>query len=295
MESITNTNSTEKSKKHQWNKLKQIILSKEKLHFLDKISSIELKLFDKEIIDNEDGLTINYRTINETILKLIIDKYEDEFNFKGVQIIKHKVNSHSDELLSEKVDNTGNVQLWPSEEILAIYCLMNRNKFDNKKIIELGAGFCGFSSLLIAQNIPTIKEVVITDGNTKCVEAIKENIKLNNLEKDKVKERVLLWDRTTSFEEKELNSYDYILISDCIFFKNYHIDLIYTIKSLLSSEGVCIIVSPPRGDSLELFLNLAEEKFSVYKSQEEISFHKIIIKSEEDNKFNPYFIELRKK
>jgi hypothetical protein len=41
--------------------------------------------------------------------------------------------------MNEKVDNTGNVRTWPSEEVLAYY-LSKKDDVKSKSIIELGAG-----------------------------------------------------------------------------------------------------------------------------------------------------------
>jgi hypothetical protein len=80
----------------------------------------------------------------------------------------------------------------------------------------------------------------------------------------------LLWDRN-NYEYSD--KYDYVIISYCLVFKNYHEDPIDTIYNLLNENGICIIVSPTKGKTLDLFLKLAEKKFKLYISQEEIKFY----------------------
>jgi calmodulin-lysine N-methyltransferase len=290
--------------KNLWEKLRKVLLSNNKLKFLNNITSIELNLFEKvkeKINDLEGGysIRINYKSINKN--------FEDQIeNFKSIQLLKplDDINSENDSELAhfyfEKVDNTGNVQLWPCEEIMAIYCLLNKNSLMNKKIIELGSGFSGLCGLLIAKNINNITEVCITDGNSLCVEAVKRNIELNFPNEDKrITDKIILWDRNyTIYDISDKNKFDVVLISDCLFFKNYHVDLVSTIDYLLTQDGLCFIVAPSRGDSMERFLEIAEQIFEIKKTTDEISFwnkYASFTCDEDKYNFQPFLIQLRKK
>uniref|UniRef100_A0A2N9ICT9 Calmodulin-lysine N-methyltransferase n=1 Tax=Fagus sylvatica TaxID=28930 RepID=A0A2N9ICT9_FAGSY len=61
------------------------------------------------------------------------------------------------------VDNTGLVCHWPSEEVLAYFCLSHAEMFRSKRVIELGSGY-GLAGLVTAA-ITEAVEVVISDGN----------------------------------------------------------------------------------------------------------------------------------
>ena len=79
-------------------------------------------------------------------------------------------------------NNTGNICVWPSEEVLAAYCLENLHLFHEKSILELGAGMTGLAGLIVSQTANP-KHVLITDGNENSIEnlniVINENINLN--------------------------------------------------------------------------------------------------------------------
>ena len=59
----------------------------------------------------------------------------------------------------------------------------------------------------------------------------------------------MLWNRDHD-PEPELGKFDLILISDCLFFEKFQIDLVYTIKQLSHAETEVLIAAPERGDSM---------------------------------------------
>ncbi|XP_073279885.1 calmodulin-lysine N-methyltransferase isoform X2 [Primulina huaijiensis] len=153
-----------------------------------------------------------------------------------------------------KIDNTGIVCQWPSEDVLAYYSLSRRDSFRDKRVIELGAGY-GLAGLVIAM-VTDVSELLISDGNPQVVNYIQHNIDANaaSFGNTKVKSMMLHWDQ---HEVSEINgTFDVIVASDCTFFKEFHKGLARTIKCLLKVDepSEALLFSPKRGDSLDKFL-----------------------------------------
>nr|XP_009795936.1 PREDICTED: uncharacterized protein LOC104242558 [Nicotiana sylvestris] len=66
------------------------------------------------------------------------------------------------------IDNTGLVCQWPSEDVLAHYCLSHESIFRQKRVIELGSGY-GLAGLVVAMTMEAL-EVFISDGNPQVVD-----------------------------------------------------------------------------------------------------------------------------
>ncbi|WVZ56191.1 hypothetical protein U9M48_006759 [Paspalum notatum var. saurae] len=157
------------------------------------------------------------------------------------------------------IDTTGLVCCWPSEEVLAYYCIGHSDMFRSKKVLELGSGY-GLAGLVIAASTDA-DEVVISDGNPQVVGYIQKNISINaeRFGETKVKSMILHWDKEQASEI--LNTFDIVVASDCTFFKQFHVSLAQTVKSLLkhSATSQAIFLSPRRGDSLDKFLGIIKE------------------------------------
>ncbi|KAJ9541034.1 hypothetical protein OSB04_027540 [Centaurea solstitialis] len=157
------------------------------------------------------------------------------------------------------IDNTGLVCSWPSEEVLAYYCLSQLDLFRSKRVIELGSGY-GLAGLVIAA-VTEASEVVISDGNPQVVDYIQRNINANSsvFGGTKVTSMMLHWNQEEASDIS--NSFDIIVASDCTFFKEFHKGLVQTIKCLLKKEGPseAIFFGPKRGKSLDEFLAEVKE------------------------------------
>ncbi|KAF3440305.1 hypothetical protein FNV43_RR18589 [Rhamnella rubrinervis] len=159
------------------------------------------------------------------------------------------------------IDNTGLVCQWPSEDVLAYFCLSHADMFRSKRVIELGSGY-GLAGLVIAA-ITEASEVIISDGNPQVVNYIERNIDANRKAflGTRVKSMTLHWNHDEIEISNIYNTFDLIVASDCTFFKEFHKGLAQTVKVLLKKEGPseAIFFSPRRGDSLDKFLEQVEE------------------------------------
>ncbi|XP_050241772.1 calmodulin-lysine N-methyltransferase isoform X1 [Quercus robur] len=157
------------------------------------------------------------------------------------------------------VDNTGLVCHWPSEEVLAYFCLSHADMFRSKRVIELGSGY-GLAGLVIAA-ITEAVEVVISDGNPQVVDYIQRNIDANSgaFGATRVSSMTLHWDQEEISNIS--NAFDVIIASDCTFFKEFHNGLARIIRFLLKKEGPseAIFLSPKRGNSLDKFLETIKQ------------------------------------
>ena len=107
-------------------------------------------------------------------------------------------------------------------------------------------------------------EILISDGNEEWWESIKKNLELNkdligedNMQRIKVKQ--IIWDENYQLSDQK---YDYICISDCLFFRKFHKALQHTISELLEDndeEGRVFIMGPNRSNTLWEFIEGVEE------------------------------------
>ena len=166
----------------------------------------------------------------------------------------------ADELIG--FNNTGNICVWPSEEVLAYYCLRYKPMFSNKTICELGCGMTGLAGMLVAGNTECSK-VLLTDGNQVSVDNMNLIIKANNLCFDgkTVQSSLLRWGE--NFEGNN-DEYDVVLCADCLFFVDMQNCLIETIKQIMRKDGVCIILAPQRSGTLDKFVESAKKTFVVH-------------------------------
>ncbi|CAA6655972.1 unnamed protein product [Spirodela intermedia] len=199
--------------------------------------------------DSKRDISVLYKLPVMTAHSLVLtQRMENEVDLKDFEI-SNQFN----------IDNTGLLCCWPSEDILAHFCLKNKDIFSGKKVIELGSGY-GLAGLAIAAGTDA-REVVISDGNPQVVDYLQLNIDTNirSFGDKKVKAMTLHWDQ--KLDSCMLSSFDAIVASDCTFFKEFHEALALTVKSLLknSERSTAILLSPRRGDSLDKFLVKVEE------------------------------------
>mmetsp|Transcript_44452 Transcript_44452/g.140268 ORF Transcript_44452/g.140268 Transcript_44452/m.140268 type:complete len:195 (-) Transcript_44452:50-634(-) len=120
-----------------------------------------------------------------------------------------------------------------------------------------------------------MNSILITDGNEKVVEGLKESLKTNQGPEHSTvfccKEigiRQLIWsEKLSSLQVPRAGTFDFVIGADCLFFRDYHKALVHTLDVLLSSNGQALLWAPKRGGTLEEFCALAQEKFEVQQEQ----------------------------
>jgi len=158
-------------------------------------------------------------------------------------------------------NNTGNVQIWASEECTSMFCLENQEIFRGKTVVELGAGMTALAGLVVAAECNPAK-VILTDGNEKSVENIGAILEANPFycPPDKASSRVVKWDADDLGDLE--GCADVVLCSDCLFFDEGRAPLVQCLKRLLHpdcAEALVVLIQPRRRGTMQKFIDLVEQ------------------------------------
>ncbi|GFR92405.1 calmodulin-lysine N-methyltransferase, partial [Elysia marginata] len=110
-------------------------------------------------------------------------------------------------------NNTGNVCVWPSEEIMAYYCMQHVQDFKGQRVCELGGGMTCLAGIALGI-CSDASHVEITDGNEESVQNLNYIIDVNDFGNTSVGARVVRWGEQKT-ETDLYNSFDSVICADC--------------------------------------------------------------------------------
>ncbi|CAF3768970.1 unnamed protein product [Adineta steineri] len=221
--------------RQRWRMLGEVLLSKN----LDLSS------------EHEDISVMRFKTYGLYVRSLLSSHDQDDgtwcqIEFPSIEDNHSNILSLDIRLCSSKIDyadlmgfnNTGNTCIWPSEEVLAFYCLKEKQIFENKSVCELGGGMTCLAGLALARSI-SLNELVATDGNEKSIANLNAILKAKSNENNwlcPIESQVLIWSRQLN-DPKLKERFDFIISADCFFFEDLHHDLCHTIYYMLKDSA----------------------------------------------------------
>ncbi|CAL8129231.1 unnamed protein product [Orchesella dallaii] len=171
--------------------------------------------------------------------------------------------------LTKTLDLTGQLCIWPAEQILCYWVLKNQSFFEGKRVIEIGGGFHCLGGLAVAK-YTSADYVVLTDGDEENVEQINRSLQLNNIAERKCVAKLLRWEERKDKSEFE-GKFDIVIAADVVYHQSYFDCLLKTVSFLLKPNGRFLLFNPRRNGILHEFVGLAKcmKNFSNVKFTED--------------------------
>ncbi|CAB3411341.1 unnamed protein product [Caenorhabditis bovis] len=167
--------------------------------------------------------------------------------------------------IAKGFDRTGNVRIWGGSEALG-HAILKRaiDLSETNDVLELGAGFLAIPSFCFTATFPDAK-IFISDGSDEALKNLEEVKKLNN--NTNIEIGKVLWGET-----KLDRKFDVILAAECVFFADHHENFMRCVDEHLKPDGVVVIASPLRKNSLERFFDHVRDHWKEF----DIEFEKDI-------------------
>lgn len=119
--------------------------------------------------------------------------------------------------------------------VLAEWCLQNRVIFENKSVLELGAGV-GLTGITVGFKCQPSR-VLLTDCHETVLETLQKNVNLNFNDKSNVSVLNLPWEKINAEKCRDLEEIDVLIAADVVYDPCLFHPLADAIKCLLSSSG----------------------------------------------------------
>jgi len=147
---------------------------------------------------------------------------------------------------------------------MMMYIDRNRELFEGKSVMELGAGL-GLPGMHLVESCKP-ESLVLSDYDTSVTE---ESLRLNNIPftQSNVAIEKVDWENST----KSATKYDIIIACDCIY-RTTWIPFLQTVQHYLSDDGMLIIYNGIRGSDTDEFVYALQELYviSEYETQKMI-------------------------
>jgi predicted nicotinamide N-methyase len=89
-----------------------------------------------------------------------------------------------------------------------------------------------------------------------------------------VSSKILNW---SSYSTEEIGKWDVIIGADCLFFEDFHDDLLRLLEDILSSTGIALLFQPRRAGSMDRFIQKALQKNLFLEIKEDYSLKVIVL------------------
>ena len=164
--------------------------------------------------------------------------------------------------LGKTLDSTG-LTVWRAAETLCEWIVKNEDRFEGKKICELGGGL-GLVSILLAKlnNNSLVKPPVIcTDGDEISLKLLRSNISFTDCEERVISQKLYWGEGHEEFLEQH-NDIDVIVAADVIY-EDYQVEaLISSVVAIFQSRSEARTV---KGSPVQFFLSYARRLVPITK------------------------------